>query len=73
VYLDQKDWINLSRSNQGLQSGAKYDDALLVARAGVEQGRSSFRSSSSVSGSASTASQEERSRRAPTFVPLRAG
>jgi hypothetical protein len=42
VYLDQKDWINLSRANQGLPSGAKFADALLVARAGVAQGLTSF-------------------------------
>lgn len=42
VYLDQKDWINLSRANQGLTSGANFNDALLVARAGVEQGFVSF-------------------------------
>jgi hypothetical protein len=42
VYLDQKDWINLSRADRGLPSGREYCDALLVARAGVEQGLVSF-------------------------------
>lgn len=42
VYLDQKDWINLSRANQGLPSGEAFSDVLLVARAGVEQGLVSF-------------------------------
>lgn len=42
VYLDQKDWINLSRANQGLSSGASFSDALLVARAGVAQSLVSF-------------------------------
>jgi hypothetical protein len=42
IYLDQKDWINLSRANQGLASGEDFKDALLVARSGVEQGLASF-------------------------------
>jgi hypothetical protein len=42
VYLDQKDWINLSRANQGLSSGVGFNDALLVARVGVAQGHVSF-------------------------------
>jgi len=42
VYLDQKDWINLSRANRGLKSGEPFTEALRVARAAVSDGIVSF-------------------------------
>jgi len=42
VYLDMKDWINLGRAYHGRPDGARYQDALLVAQAGVEAGLVSF-------------------------------
>jgi hypothetical protein len=42
VYLDQKDWINLSRANRGLKSGEPFIEALRVARAAVSDGTVSF-------------------------------
>jgi hypothetical protein len=42
IYLDMKDWINLGRAYHGRTGGARYEDALLVAQAGVDAGLVSF-------------------------------
>lgn len=38
VYLDQNKWIDLMRAKQGRPAGQSFQDAFIVARAGVEQG-----------------------------------
>lgn len=42
VYLDQNKWIDLSRAAYGRSDGQRFQDALTIARAGVEQGLVSF-------------------------------
>lgn len=42
IYLDQNKWIDLMRAKHGQKSGARFEDALTVARAGVERGLVSF-------------------------------
>lgn len=42
IYLDQNMWIYLARADKGLASGARYQDVLTLARAGVQRGLLSF-------------------------------
>lgn len=42
VYLDQNKWIDLMRAKHGQKSGERFQDALTVARAGVDHGLVSF-------------------------------
>lgn len=42
IYLDQMHWINLSAAALSLPKGEPYEDALLLARAGVQRGALSF-------------------------------
>lgn len=42
IYLDQNKWIDLLRAHKGAKGGSRYEDALLLARAGVERGLLSF-------------------------------
>lgn len=42
VYLDQNKWIDLAAAARGLKKGTRFQDALLVAKAGVEAGELSL-------------------------------
>ena len=42
VYLDQNKWVDLARAATGHRLGARFEDALAVARAGVAAGTVSF-------------------------------
>ena len=42
VYLDQNKWVDLARAATGHQLGARFEDALAMARAGVAAGSVSF-------------------------------
>lgn len=42
IYLDQNHWIGLSRANRGLPSGRAHEEALLIAREGVNHDLLSF-------------------------------
>ena len=42
VYLDRNKWIDLSRAAYGRPDGERFQDALMIARTGVEQRLVSF-------------------------------
>ena len=42
IYLDQNKWIDLVGAEQGAEKAARYQDVLILARAGVQHGLASF-------------------------------
>jgi hypothetical protein len=42
VYLDQNKWVDLTRAANGHPDGVRFQDALVMCRAGVEVGAVSF-------------------------------